>query len=210
MTTPDGKLYRLRDVKYHKLQTDIGGTPRRSLIPVLDTFDIDLTFKWVNNPLARKMSFNQEPIDRGKHWTWFKHRVEEGNWWILEEFNGYGDVVPIGQVRFDKRVGILGAFIGIGGIPTIPILLHEHYIVSIFIAEEFRGKSFASQLLRLGLARVESQQLKLPCVAYIKNVNTASIHLFRGMYFANSFNIKGRDYTTIDGDDYITLVRYWQ
>ncbi len=206
MTTPDGKLYRLRDVQYHKLQSNIGGTPRRSLIPVLDPFDIELTLEWANDPLARKMSFGQEPISSGTHWTWFKNRVEEGNWWILEEFNGYGDVVPIGQIRFDKRVGSMAAYDD-----TLQrVFPYEHFIVSIFIAEEFRGRGHAVELLHLGLARIETQQQKLPCVAYIRKENEASIYLFQGMAFSRDFTIKGHLYQTTDRDDYIKLVRYME
>lgn len=192
MTTPDGQLYRLRDVQY---------IPKGFRDKAKN--DVDLTLQWANDPLARQMSFNQKPIAYDEHCRWVHDRALEGNWWILEEFNGYGDTVPIGQIRFDKRVGILGRYDG-----AFQSTFHyEHFIVSIFIAEEFRGKGYASELLRLGPARIENQQQKLPCVAYIKWENKTSIRLFKGMAFANSFNIKGRNYTTIDGDDYITLIR---
>jgi len=200
MTTPDRQLYRLRDVQY---------------IPIgfrnENNNDVNLTFDWANDPLARQMSFNQKPSTWEEHWRWVHDRAVEGNWWILEEFNGYGDVVPIGQVRFDKRVGVLGMSLS----PFIREFssnstMYEHFIASIFLAEEFRGKGHAMMLLRLGLARIESQQPKLPCIAYIKKENASSIRLFRRMYFAKTFNIKGSDYTAIDGDDYVTLIRYWE
>jgi len=198
MTTPDRQLYRLRDVEDSQRSSwtaDKGGD------------DVDLTFKWVNDPLARKMTFNQEPISSGTHWTWFRNRVKEGNWWILEEFNRYGDTVPIGQIRFDKRVGVLGIYDVTNAISK---RLYEHFIVSIFIAEEFRGKGYATELLALGLARIERKGQKLPCVAYIKSENNPSIRLFRGMAFSNTFTLSGKNYATIDGDDHITLVRYWE
>jgi len=200
MTTPDKQLYRLRDVQDTHFTAFVEALKDRKR-------DIALTLEWANDPLARKMSFSQEPISSGKHGTWFRNRVEEGNWWILEEFNGYGDVVPIGQVRFDKRVGMPGVRSNDAMAQYHPTF-REYFIVSIFIDANFRGKGYAVALLRMGLYKVESQQPHLPCTAYIKSENVASLQLFRGAGFDAFYTLGGKRYVTEDGDDYITLVRH--
>ncbi len=49
--------------------------------------DVDLLFRWANDPVVRKWSFNKQPITLEEHKCWFREKYNDPNtiMWILEE-----------------------------------------------------------------------------------------------------------------------------
>ena len=65
--------------------------------------DVDLLFKWANDPAVRNNAFNQEKIDYQEHKKWFKNRLEDKNTLIYILTKNSKD---IGQIRVDIDNGV--------------------------------------------------------------------------------------------------------
>lgn len=112
--------------------------------------DMQLIFKWANDPLVRQNSFNQNKIGLEEHKAWLKSKLADPNCLFLI---GNVNNMPIGEVRIDVE--------------------DAKAVISFMIAEEHRGKGYGSQLIK-GI--VESCRTIYPNIKYfIGNVKKSNI-----------------------------------
>lgn len=111
-------------------------------------------FSWVNDPTVRASAIHSEPIDIATHLKWFDRRLSDENTYlyVLEASN-----LPVGQVRFERQ----------GTEATID------YSLDALV----RGRGWATQLLKLGIAALNAKHPALLCAA-VKPENIASAATF--------------------------------
>jgi RimJ/RimL family protein N-acetyltransferase len=127
--------------------------------------DVDLYYKWVNDPLVRENSFNQKAIGYEEHVNWFKTKISSDNCWMTVFLNDQNEAV--GQVRIDKG---------------------DETIIDVSIDKKYRGISLASKLIALASASFFKQQSQTEIIAYIKKTNTASYNSFLKAGFKETGN----------------------
>ncbi len=120
--------------------------------------DCSLLFKWVNDPLTRKNSFNTELITFEEHRGWFYSKLNDPSTIIYicvhDELK-----MQIGQVRveFDKGVGE----------------------IDYYIDPQFRGKGFGSEVLKLlPIQLIKDGFLFNLLIGKVKHINVASEKAF--------------------------------
>lgn len=62
--------------------------------------DVDLLFKWMNDPAVRKNSFSSEKITYEEHTSWYRSLLENKN--CKQYIYMCGDC-PIGQIRIVQK-----------------------------------------------------------------------------------------------------------
>jgi RimJ/RimL family protein N-acetyltransferase len=117
--------------------------------------DVDILFKWANDPKARNNSFNKEPIKYKEHVDWLNTELKNDNSIILifERDNN-----SIGVVRFHKE--------------------RESWTISINIDEKQRGKGNALKMLKKSASYFFNYCQEDTINAFIKKENLASIKVF--------------------------------
>lgn len=119
--------------------------------------DMDLLYKWANDPAVRKNSFNSEPISYDNHVSWFNKIMEDNT--VLQYILMKEDV-PMGQIRLNIEGN--DAEIGYS------------------IAEEYRGKGYGHTILQLIAEEIRSNYPNITnLIAKVKTDNTASNMLFK-------------------------------
>ncbi|MDB5256719.1 MAG: Acyl-CoA N-acyltransferase [Chitinophagaceae bacterium] len=118
--------------------------------------DCDLLFRWANDPTVRSNSFRQEEIEYEDHVQWLKAALNSGKCFI---YIFTEDRIPVGQVRISKN--------------------ELETIIGISIDRDFRGKSFAAQMLILAVDDYLAQFPEEHISAYIKGTNQASLTVFQ-------------------------------
>lgn len=132
-----------------------------------DPQDMELLYRWVNDPETRRNSFTQHEISREEHEEWFAGMMRDPNriQYILMD----GDV-SVGQIRID--------------------IMDEVAQISYSIAPNERGKGFGQRII--GLAKNEIKK-EYPFVrtleAAVKPQNAASISCFESNGFIESNRI---------------------
>lgn len=118
--------------------------------------DMDLLFKWANDPVVRSNSFNTEPIPYENHVKWFNKIMEDET--VLQFILMDGDT-PIGQIRLN-----------IDG---------EDAEIGYSIGSEFRGKGYGHKILQLTANEVRTNHPEIrSLIAKVKPENKASNKLF--------------------------------
>jgi len=122
--------------------------------------DVELLYKWSNDDLVRKQSFNTERIPFESHCKWFEGKLKDQNTliYIMEI-----EAEPASVVRFE-----------IGD---------ENTVIGISISAAFRGKGLGKNLIMEGVDEYFKKN-KLPVVASIKKDNIASIKSFEKAGFS--------------------------
>ena len=117
---------------------------------------MDLYFKWTNDPLVRKNSYNQHAVSYADHVNWFNMRLSNSNcvFYLFYNFNN----IPVGQVRIEN--------------------VSEKTIIGISIDENFRGKSYGVEMLKLATGNYLRRNPGSTLWAYIKEENLASKSIF--------------------------------
>lgn len=136
---------------------------------LINETDIDLLFRWCNDPVVRNQSFNSSIISYEDHITWFNNKITSKSS-MLYIFNV--DEVPAGLVRFDRLV--------------------DETVIGVLIDTNFRGLGLASKMLSISVEEYISKY-KVSISAYIKNTNHASIKAFKkaGFIFSKEEIIGG-------------------
>ena len=118
--------------------------------------DMDLLFKWANDPVVRANSFNSELIPYENHVKWFDKMMEDP---AILQFILIDDDTPVGQIRLN-----------VDG---------EEAEIGYSIGSEFRGQGYGHRILQL---IAEEFDTEYPCVktliAKVKPENIASKKLF--------------------------------
>ena len=117
--------------------------------------DVDLLFKWVNDPVIRSNSFQSEPVGYDDHVIWFKQQMNNrDNIILIFEKNNK----PAGMVRFD--------------------FTDDDWVIGINIDEEFRGKRLAIPMLKNSIDYFCNNEQKSNIIAFIKKDNIISQRVF--------------------------------
>jgi len=127
--------------------------------------DRELLFRWANDPLVRRMSFNSKRISWAEHCQWFEARLQDLHSLLFIAEDSRAE--PVGLVRFDVA----------GRIATI----------SIIISPGKRGRGFGSAVIEAGCKRMfQTRKTVEKILAYIKPENEASIRAFRRAGFQDA------------------------
>jgi len=124
--------------------------------------DLQLTYLWANDPVARNMSYNNNPIFEEEHRSWFLSRLKNSScfYYILKSGNK-----PFAQIRFEENV--------------------DHYVLSYFIDKTYRGNGLASFILSEGIRKLKQDLggISGKTIGYVKVENTSSCRGFEKMNF---------------------------
>ena len=123
--------------------------------------DLEIYYKWVNQPSVRMQSFNSELINLEDHVSWFKKKLNDTNCMMLI-FSI--DEVNVGQVRFQEED-------------------EEFSIINISISEEHRGKGYGIRILNIATEIYFSKYPKKLIKAYVKTENITSNTIFKNAKF---------------------------
>lgn len=130
--------------------------------------DVDLYYKWANDPIVRQSAINQEPIQYENHCKWFISKLSSPDSHLYVS-NVYGK--DIGQVRFD--------------------LEGQYFYISYSVSNELRGQGFAIPMLKASIRKLcEERNNPFVLKALVKENNTASIKVFRSLQFDSIGNIQ--------------------
>ncbi len=118
--------------------------------------DLDLLFKWANDPVVRSNSFNTESISYNEHVKWFEEMIENPT---ILQFILIDDDIPVGQVRLD-----------VDG---------DEAEIGYSIGPAYRGKGYGHKILQLVLEEVKINYPSINrLISRVKADNTISNKLF--------------------------------
>ena len=120
--------------------------------------DIDLYYRWANDPAVRNYSYNKEEIKYDEHVRWFENRLDKPGTVLLVFFDELN--TPVGQVRIEGDEKSSLALIGIS------------------IDEQFRGKGFAVKMLEEACSYYFNHEKIKTIQANVFKVNISSIKSF--------------------------------
>lgn len=124
--------------------------------------DLEIMFDWANESAVRENSKSQNPITWEEHLVWFRrvHLQKTSRLFLLEL-----DGLPIGQIRFDKRDGVV--------------------VLNYSIDRLFRSRGLGRILVEQGLASIRGDQ-EPSVLAVVRRENLASCRIFEGLGFVPS------------------------
>jgi len=129
--------------------------------------DMELVFRWANDPVVRRYAINSEPISWKTHQQWYNKKLNEKDCFLyIVEYQE----IPIGQVRFDLNDGTI--------------------LISYSLVDRFRGRGMGCKLLLAAFRRFLNEYKKNGIfVAQVRENNIASNKIFNKI----GFRIKHRD-----------------
>ena len=131
----------------------------------VETSDIDLLFKWANDPVVRENSFNTEPIPFENHVRWFNKMLADDS--VLQYILMCEDT-PIGQIRLN-----------ING---------EEAEIGYSIANDYRGQGYGHSILRLVADTIAKEYKTVKYLtAKVKPENVASNKLFQDEGYSTQY-----------------------
>ncbi|MBP1586005.1 MAG: GNAT family N-acetyltransferase, partial [Lachnospiraceae bacterium] len=114
--------------------------------------DMDLLFKWANDPEVRRNSFNSDPILYEEHCRWFKKMMNDPT--QVQYILMAGDK-PAGQIRFT--------------------LADDEALIGYSIAPGMRGLGLGKAMLELAAARIREDHPEVKkLIGQVKPENTGS------------------------------------
>lgn len=119
--------------------------------------DMDLLYRWANDPVVRNNSFNTETISYENHVKWFRKMVKDPS---VLQFILKDDDMPVGQIRLN--------------------IVGENAEIGYSIGNEFRGKGYGHIILQLIAQEVQVNYPEIKkLVARVKPENAVSNSLFK-------------------------------
>ena len=129
-----------------------------------DREDVELFFRWVNEPAVRENSFNTDPIHWESHQKWFKKVLADDGVRIYVLMQ---DNLPVGQVRL--------------------VFEDSKWQISYSIASAYRGQGYGKRILQLAENELISNgHTGEKLFAEVKARNTASQRIFNSLGYAES------------------------
>jgi UDP-2,4-diacetamido-2,4,6-trideoxy-beta-L-altropyranose hydrolase len=119
--------------------------------------DCMMVYAWVTDPEVRKNSFSNHDISLEEHKRWFYERLSDSSCEYNIIINR--DDIPVGQVRFD--------------------ISNSDAIISILIAQEFRGHKIGQHAISLASELLFRIRPVNNIHAYIKTGNSRSLNAFK-------------------------------
>ena len=143
--------------------------------------DINIYFKWANDPEVRNNAFNQQPITYEKHKIWFSEKINNDKCYLYVICD---DGNPLAQVRFDIE--------------------EQCAVISYSLDHKYRGHGYGRKVLQLAIntffdEQTSTRQLK----ALVKCNNIASNKIFQNLGFHMVDNQNNQNivyYTSINID----------
>lgn len=123
--------------------------------------DTDIVFQWANDPMAREMSFSNQPIPYDTHLEWFTKKINNtaSSYYIFENENK-----AVAQIRFDVK--------------------ESEAILSYSISPAERGKSLGVWILAEGIRYLTQENSAIrTVVGFVKETNIASCKSFEKLRF---------------------------
>ena len=129
--------------------------------------DIELLFKWVNDPVVRANTRNPKSVTWWEHSAWFKEKLAAPNtyMYILTEQKH-----NIGIIRFDKK--------------------DKKFIISYSIDKTYRGQGLGKLILIEGLRKLSLTVHQPHFIAQVKQGNIASEKIFNTL----GFRLTGKEF----------------
>ena len=132
--------------------------------------DMDLYYRWLNDPEVRANSFHSEMVEYPTHVEWFNRKLStKDTIFYLFEL----EKIPIGQVRIEKL---------------------DELVINISIDSEFRGRGFGKLMIDMALDAYGNEfSGSRKIFAYIKQVNTPSVKMFEkaGFTYCREIEVHG-------------------
>ncbi len=119
--------------------------------------DLELYFKWANDPLVREQSYNSDIVIFENHIHWFKEKIKNPDFYFYLFQNELD--ANVGQVRIQKKES-------------------NHAIIGVSIDANFRGFGLGAELLKMATNDFLSSNPRFVIHAYIKHVNISSKTIF--------------------------------
>jgi len=125
--------------------------------------ELEIYYKWTNDPLVRSNSFNSAEVSLQSHAEWFKKKLlsEDCFLYFFSEKNS-----PVGQVRIERG--------------------KDENIIGISVDANYRGKSLSNVLLEMAANDFLKVNPGNSITAYIKEENFASYKSFCKAGFVGS------------------------
>jgi L-amino acid N-acyltransferase YncA len=139
------------------------------------TSDAHRLWYWRNDPVARAMSAQTDPVAFDDHLRWLRSTIADPMRMLLIGWNGAGE---LGQIRFDRR-----------DVDTE---------VSMSVAQEHRG-TVGGLLLRAGIRHFRRSWPNQPILAQVKEENEASRRMFERARFELVGEARGLLQFRLDG-----------
>ena len=119
--------------------------------------DAEIYFKWVNDKIVRKQSFNSDLIKWDEHLAWFKNKISDPQFDFYIFYNDQKN--NIGQVRIQN-------------------IDNKNSIIGVSIDENFRGYGYGAKILQIACNEYLSKIPEIIINAYIKKENNVSKLIF--------------------------------
>lgn len=138
--------------------------------------DLQLLWRWANEPDIREVSFSSQPISWATHTSWFAAELDSQDSLLLMAIDSGGE--PLGQVRFRRQ--------------------SPRAVASITIARQFRRQGFGVRLIRRAARIALDRWPDVDCLeAEIKTANDASRRAFAAAGFCDSHEVERSGATAI-------------
>jgi spore coat polysaccharide biosynthesis protein SpsF len=128
----------------------------------VDYSDMELLYRWANDPVTRTNSFHSDPISFEEHKEWFEEKINSPD---VSFFIYHYDDHDIGQLRFEFRDNVV--------------------MINYSIDPFFRGKGYGHRMIILGDEIIKNEYPAIKSVqAEVKYENKASQHIFRKLNYS--------------------------
>ncbi|MDP6403372.1 MAG: GNAT family N-acetyltransferase [SAR202 cluster bacterium] len=136
----------------------------RSHVRTAQITDLELFWRWANDPVTRWNSFSPNEISLKEHSEWFRRTIASpsSRIYVVEL-----DDEPVGQVRFDK-------------------VSSDEAEIDVYIAPEHRGRGLGTLALRLTREMARKDLGIAGVIGIVKTSNPASCAAFQKADFVES------------------------
>lgn len=122
----------------------------------IETTDMDLLFKWANDPTVRQNAFNTEPIPYENHRAWFARMLADKD---IEQYILCDGEIPLGQIRLNVE--------------------DDKAVIDYSIDKEWRGKGLGVRMVLMAEEELKNKKTDvIYSMAQVKYENTASARVF--------------------------------
>jgi RimJ/RimL family protein N-acetyltransferase len=122
--------------------------------------DVDLYYKWANDPATRRNSYNQSSIEYGSHVKWFYRKISSVDCFMYVFLL---DNMAIGQVRIEK----------LADAPD-----DNKCMISISIDEAYRGKGYSTEMIMVASGDYLERNEGFQIIAHVFTSNQPSYKSF--------------------------------
>ncbi len=123
--------------------------------------EVNLLFKWINDPVVRAQSLSVEKISYEDHSKWFSKKITDSN---CHFYIAYLNDLPVGMIRFDVNC--------------------DTSTINYLIDQTQRGKGIGTAIVENGLKKFfHDTVFKGKIFAVVKTSNPASIKIFERLGF---------------------------